>query len=67
MTRSLPRVKLIVDAGTPREREVECFADERLHEYRNVANPHESYNEEDLSDPMPVVIATCRVADSATP
>lgn len=58
----LPRVRLIVDAGTPKEREVECFADERLKEYRAVDNPHEVYEEWELDTPMWLILARQRLA-----
>ncbi len=61
----LPRVHLIVDAGTPAERTVECFADLRLREFRAVSNPHEVYRENDLDTDMESIIAQDRASKVA--
>jgi len=53
----LPRVHLVVNAGTPDERTVECFADLRLREYRAVDNVHEVYHEDDLDTDMETIVA----------
>jgi len=54
--RRLPIVMLTVDAGTCHERLESFFADERLHEYRHVGNPHFVIQEDEVDADMQTII-----------
>lgn len=63
--RRLPIVILTLDAGTANERIEKFYADERLHEYRAVTNPHFRIDEEDVDSDMTTIIKEFEAAEES--